>query len=147
MSWLSDEKGIFDIYGAIAKTHGHRSQTFSDLVLPRSRPIIEFIGHRMAYDAAVAEGVPKPLIDLYESYIINKDLVWYSENGLLTSAAAADRMSAAISAVAPHINDYVDAMGVAPYAKVPILSDTAWNEFVGGLYTFREAREIQSARL
>ena len=101
----------------------------------------------MAYDAAVAEGVPQPLIDLYEHHVVSKDIGWYLENGLLTRARAADMLNAAIKAAEPKMEEWVDDMGVAAYVRAPILSDSAWDKFVDGMYTFGEAPELRLASL
>ncbi|KAF8919514.1 acyl-CoA oxidase [Mucidula mucida] len=139
------EKGVFEEARALAKKYGHRSQVFADYILPRSKDIIEAIGHRMAYDAAVAEQVPQPLIDLYVCNVIQKDIGWYLETGILTRARAADLTNAAVKAAEPKMNDYVDGMGVAPYVKAPILAEATWNRFVDNMYTFREAPEERAA--
>ncbi len=99
----------------------------------------------MAYDAAVAEQVPQPLIDLYVCNVIQKDIGWYLETGILTRARAADLTNAAVKAAEPKMNDYVDGMGVAPYVKAPILAEATWNRFVDNMYTFREAPEERAA--
>lgn len=134
-----DEQGVFGESRALAEKFGHRSQIFADHILPRSKELVEAIGHRMAYEAAVAEGVPQPLIDLYQYHIVNKDIGWYIENGLLTRTRAADMLTAAVKAAEPKMNEWVDGMGVAAYIKAPILSDERWDQFVDSLYTFREA--------
>lgn len=136
-----DEKGVFEESRALSKKYGHRSQVFADYILPRSKEIVEAVGHRMAYEAAVAEGVPKPLLDLYECHIVGKDIGWYLEAGLLTRARFADLQNAAIKSSESEMNAWVDGMGVAPYVKAPILSDATWNRFVDNMYTFREAPE------
>ena len=70
-----DEQGVFGESRALAEKFGHRSQIFADHILPRSKELVEAIGHRMAYEAAVAEDVPQPLIDLYRITLSTKTLV------------------------------------------------------------------------
>ena len=141
---LADEKGIFDEYRVLAKKHGHRSQQFADYVLPRSQALIESIGHRLAYESAVAEGVPQTLIDLYVSHVVNLDLAWYLESGLLTRARAAEMQNEAMAAAIPKMQEWVDGMGIAPYVKAPILSDGAWKSFTDGLTEYLPAESLET---
>lgn len=137
----ADEKGVFEEARAVAKKYGHRSQLFADYILPRSKDIVEAVGHRMAYDAAIAEGVDKNLVDIYEAFAIKKDLPWYLEAGLLTRVKAAELESNAISSAAPKMDAFVDGMGVAPYVKAPILTEASWDKFVSNMHTFTSAPE------
>ncbi|KAF9024103.1 acyl-CoA oxidase [Hymenopellis radicata] len=139
------EKGVFEECRALAKKYGHRSQQFADYILPRSKDLVEAIGHRMAYDAAVDQGVDKVLCDIYEVFAVKKDIGWYLETGLLNRAAVAEIESTAMNAAVPKMNDFVDAMGVAPWVKAPILAEATWDRFVNNLYTFREAPEERAA--
>lgn len=95
----------------------------------------------MAHESAVAEHVPQILADIYEVFAIKKDIGWYLEAGLLTRARIADMENAAMISAFPNMNEWVDGMGVAPYAKAPILSEASWDNFVDNMYTFREAPE------
>ena len=90
----------------------------------------------MAYDAAVVEEVPQPLIDLYISQSIKRNLAWYAEAGLLTRAAFADLEDAAFESALPHMDSYVGRMGVDAFARAPIVSDAKWAQFVQSLDTF-----------
>ena len=134
---FTDERGIFEEYRVLTKKYGHRSQQFADYVLPRSQTLVESIGHRLAYEAAVAEGVPQTLIDIYVCHVVNLHLGWYLESGLLTCARVVEMQNEAMTAAFPRMREWVDAMGVAPYIKAPILSDAAWKSFADGLYEFR----------
>ncbi len=99
----------------------------------------------MAYDAAVDQGVDKVLCDIYEVFAVKKDIGWYVETGLLNRAAVSEIESTAMNAAVPKMNDFVDAMGVAPWVKAPILAEATWDRFVNNLYTFREAPEVRAA--
>ncbi|KAK0438116.1 acyl-CoA oxidase [Armillaria borealis] len=135
------EKGVFEECRALAKKYGPRSTQYADYILPRSKDLVEAIGHRMAHESAVAEHVPQILADIYEVFAIKKDIGWYLEAGLLTRARIADMENAAMISAFPNMNEWVDGMGVAPYAKAPILSEASWDNFVDNMYTFREAPE------
>lgn len=95
----------------------------------------------MAYDAAVVEEVPQPLIDLYVSQSIKGNLAWFAEAGLLTRAGFADLEDAAFESALPRMDSYVGQMGVDAFARAPIVSDAKWMQFVQSLDTF-ESPEI-----
>ncbi|KAK0479622.1 acyl-CoA oxidase [Armillaria novae-zelandiae] len=109
------ESAIFNKYTAMVEEHGHRGDHYRSFILPRSQTIIESIGHRMAYDAAVAQGVPQALIDIYECYSIKGDVGWYIEAGILTQDQVASMEDRAMKAAFPHMSQWVDGMGVSDY--------------------------------
>ena len=89
----------------------------------------------MAYDSAVAEGVPQPLIDLYVAQCIKDDLAWYTEEGLTREGFAAME-NTAFETVFPLMHDIVEQMGAEPFVRAPIVSDATWGQFVQSLETF-----------
>ncbi|KAJ3839170.1 hypothetical protein F5878DRAFT_582170 [Lentinula raphanica] len=120
---------------------GHRGEEFNQAILPICRPLVEFIGHRMAYEAAVDLGVHPALVELYEAGAIKLDPSWYVENGLMSRVEQFDRESAAANKVLPGPEKFLDDLGAAEYATAPILSETRWNEFVGCLPQFSGTSE------
>lgn len=130
------EIAVFDECHNVVQTHGHRSKVYASLVLPRSASLVEAIGARMAYDAAVAGGVPRPLVDLYVSQNIKDDLAWYVEAGLLTRAGFAEMEDAAFETAIPLMDSYVDQMGAEAFVRAPIVSDAEWGRFVQSLEAF-----------
>ncbi|TCD65983.1 hypothetical protein EIP91_001930 [Steccherinum ochraceum] len=56
-----------------------RSDTTNRLILPHCQPLVEAIGHRMAYEAAVSAGVSQDLIDMYLVSVVKLDAGWYIE--------------------------------------------------------------------
>ncbi|KAK0478605.1 acyl-CoA dehydrogenase/oxidase C-terminal [Armillaria luteobubalina] len=127
------ESAVFNKYTAMVEDHGHRGDHYRSFILPQSQTIIESIGHRMAYDAAVAQGVPQALIDIYECYAIKRDVGWYIEAGVLTQDQVASMEDRAMKAAFPHMSQWVDGMGVSDYLKAPILSEDRWDKFVDSL--------------
>ncbi len=117
----------------MVEEHGHRGDHYRSFILPQSQTIIESIGHRMAYDAAVTQGMPQALIDVYECYAIKRDIGWYIEAGVLTQDQVALMEDRAMKAAFPHMSQWVDGMGVSDYLKAPILSEDRWDKFVDGL--------------
>ncbi|KAG7447425.1 acyl-CoA oxidase [Guyanagaster necrorhizus] len=135
------EKGVFEEARALVMKHGPRSKQYADYILPRSKDLVEAIGHRMAHESALVEGIPAVLADIYEVFAIQKDVGWYVEAGLLTRARVADMQNSAMTNAFGNMNEWVDGMGVAKWVKVPILTEKDWDNFVDSMYTFREAPE------
>lgn len=134
------EQGLFDeCRTAAVKIMGfdHRSVEFNNVILPRCQSLVEAIGHRMAYEAAVAAGVDADLLALYEAGVIMQDSSWYVEHAGLTRGELFDRESRALDAVLPRLEEMLDATGAEEYVDAPILSQEAWDNFESSLEGFR----------
>jgi hypothetical protein len=107
------------------------TQAFMQYVQPRSQLMVESIGHRMAYDAAVDQGVPKSLIDMYIVHAIKTDSAWYVEHGMFTRQNIARMEDGALSALLPQLDDSLTELEaeIGPYVNAPITSDERWEEF------------------
>ncbi|EKM52531.1 uncharacterized protein PHACADRAFT_198586 [Phanerochaete carnosa HHB-10118-sp] len=86
----------------------YRGARANELLLPRCLPFVEAIGHRMEFEAATNAGVSAPLVCLYE-----------------------------LGAVGAGLAAYVEASGVEKYAVGAIVSQEAWDAFVGSLDVYR----------
>lgn len=110
------EAGLFDeareVMGNLGA--GHRSEGFNRLVLPLCQRLIESIGHRMAYEAAVKARVNPDLLALYVAGVVKHD-----------SRAAL-----------PKLEEFLEATGARPYCIAPIVSDESWARFVENLPHF-----------
>ncbi|KAK0493002.1 hypothetical protein EDD18DRAFT_1408582 [Armillaria luteobubalina] len=95
----------------MVEEHGYRGDHYHSFIPPQLQTIIEWIGHRMAYDAAVTQGVPQALIEMYECL---------RSKGMWDVASMEDR---AMKATFPHMNQWVDSMGVSDYLKAPKLPE------------------------
>jgi hypothetical protein len=95
------------------------------------------MGHRMAYDAALDDEVDSSLINLYVSSIIKHDSAWYAEEAGLGRQAQIEMETNALDAVLPRLVPLVHELGVEPYVTAPIVSDSAWQNFVDGLTEFK----------
>ncbi|KAH9942406.1 acyl-CoA dehydrogenase NM domain-like protein [Epithele typhae] len=124
-----------ELRAAVAAAGGHRSKAASRIVLPACQPAVEAIGHRMAYDAAVAQGVEPALIDLYVANCVRLDPAFYVEHGLGRAAQQAQAADAH-DRVLPLLGELVRAMDVAEYVRAPIISDERWGAFVEGLTVY-----------
>ncbi|KAG1803945.1 acyl-CoA dehydrogenase NM domain-like protein [Suillus plorans] len=104
-------------------------QAFMQYVQPRCQLMVESMGYRMAYDAAVDQGVPQYLVDLYLINAIKTDAAWYVERGMFTRKAIVHMEDAALSAALPRLDELLAVMEVEPYVSSPIISDKCWEEF------------------
>ncbi|KAH9851442.1 acyl-CoA dehydrogenase NM domain-like protein [Lenzites betulinus] len=131
------EAGLFErMRTLIAHVPHHRSAEVNRLVLPHCQPAMEALGHRMAYDAAVAQGVDPALVELYVANVVRLDAAWYAEHAGLGWAAQQDMETRAADAVLPQLGRYVREMDVFAFVSAPIVSDERWGAFVDGLATY-----------
>ncbi|KAI0372497.1 acyl-CoA oxidase [Pilatotrama ljubarskyi] len=150
---LSEElKGILKVASARG---GHRGDLANQLLLPRSLPYVEAIGHRMAWEAARDAGVPAELLRLYEAGVVGADLASYVEFGLTTRRAHAEEEAAAVSAVYARLGEFLEMTGAKPYARAACVSQEAWDAYVETLpvyggsasYDWRTGTSSPKARL
>ncbi|KAJ7777454.1 acyl-CoA dehydrogenase NM domain-like protein [Mycena metata] len=141
------EAGVFDsCRKRLALMSSHRSADFSRFILPQAVRLVESIGHRIAYDAAVSLGVDQRLVDLYVASCVKLDAAWYAEHANLSQDAQLEMESTAIEAVLPSMWDLIDGMGVSEYAIAPIASEDGWDKMVTSLETFRH-KELYVSRM
>ncbi|KAG2123149.1 hypothetical protein BD769DRAFT_1776911 [Suillus cothurnatus] len=98
--------------------------------------MVESMGHRMAYDAAVDQGVSQCLIDLYLVNAIKTDAAWYVERGIFTRQTITHMEDTALLAALPRLDELLAAMEVEPYVSPPIISNEYWEKFSETLPVF-----------
>lgn len=108
-------------------------------MLPQSEPAIAAMGHAMAYSFALDEGVPRPLLDLFECAVIKLDSAWYAEHAGITGDVRRAQEDRAARAALPHLKQYIDGLGVRQWITAPILNDDAWDNWVALLKTHSPA--------
>ncbi|KAG2049697.1 acyl-CoA dehydrogenase NM domain-like protein [Suillus hirtellus] len=142
------EISLFDEATEIVSSSSDFTQAFMQYVQPRCQQMVESMGHRMAYDAAVDQGVSQCLVDLYIINAIKTDAAWYVERGMFTRKVIVHMEDAALLAALPRLEELLTAMEVEPYVSSPIISDKCWEEFRKTLpvYSFTQA-EVPAARL
>lgn len=124
--------------------NAHRSIDFNRLLLPSCRPIVEAIGHRLAYDAAIEENVHPALLQLYECEIIGKDIGWYIENKLVSSRAELRaRECSIVDSLEGEIESMIQNLSIKDYVRAPILSDSSWATFVEELPLMTESESVK----
>jgi hypothetical protein len=112
---------------------GHRSKEYNDFMLPRCRPIVEAIGHRVAYEAACAAGVPECILAVYESEVVNMDIGWYIENGEVTRLSLWEKENAALNGVLTSAETMIHDMAAGIRNTAPIVSQETYSAFVESL--------------
>jgi acyl-CoA oxidase len=115
----------------------HRGEEFNQLLLPQCRSVVEAIGHRIAYEAAIKARIRPALVELYECHIIGLDAGWYIENALVTRSQLQSREAAAATQAMEDLGQILSELGCKDYAIAPIVSDQAWSDFVEQLPIFR----------
>ncbi|RAH74038.1 uncharacterized protein BO66DRAFT_408499 [Aspergillus aculeatinus CBS 121060] len=117
---------------------GHRGAEYNRVLLPQCLPIVEAIGQRMAYEAALDAGVEPDLLALYEAGVVLQDPAWYAEHCGLSREAQLDQEGRALDALEPRVEELLDGLGVARFCTAPILSAERMERFAAGLPTFGE---------
>ncbi|KAL0062757.1 hypothetical protein AAF712_010379 [Marasmius tenuissimus] len=126
---------LIELRKFVATAPSHRDPTVERAVLPQCQPLLESIGHRMAYEAAVASGLDKRLIDLFVASVMKLDPAWFSENAGISRAQQLKLEQQHAWELLPDIKDLVDALEVKGYVNAPIVSDESWETFVKSLET------------
>ena len=132
------EAGLFDEARAVVLSigEGQRCEAFNRLVLPLCQPLVEAIGHRMAYEAAVDAHVDSDLIGLFVAGALKYDASWYVEHLGITRRQIAEMEDRALSATFPRFENILEQTGARVYCTAPIVSDASWAGFVEKLPTY-----------
>lgn len=136
------EAGFFaQCQSKMAEIGNHRGDAFNRLLLPLCQPLVQAIGHRMAYEAAIDAQLDQYQLDLYEAHAMKFNSAWYSENVGIGWWQQHEREEKAATAAIPFVQRDVDAIDVEPFAVAPILSDEKWRAFVQELQCFPPGNE------
>ena len=139
------EAGLFEEARRIMADLGmrHRSNGFNRLILPLCQPIVEAIGHRMAYEAAVKAKVDPNLLALFVAAVIKHDFSWYVEHLELRRRQQQEMEDRALEALLPKLEQLLEATNVKSYCLAPIVSDQAWDKFVESLPCFKGEADLE----
>ncbi|KAL4250713.1 hypothetical protein ABKN59_005494 [Abortiporus biennis] len=102
-------------------------------VLPRCLPLVESLGYRMAYEAALAEKLPSYIIDLFVANVVKGEPTWFIENLKMTRNEIYEMEAKALDAMLPHQIEWIDSLKLDPYITAPMISEDRWQEFLGTL--------------
>jgi acyl-CoA oxidase len=143
------EAGLFAEFRELCRVNGgNRSTYFANQIIPQCVVLVEAIGHRFAFDAAVSAGLPTEMIAVYECAAVKLDLAWYVENSVFTRAEFRQMEDAAILNAHSHIDSWVNAFNVEHCLTAPITSAASWESFVASLPVFTDiSRSMPRAKL
>ncbi|KXN82936.1 Peroxisomal acyl-coenzyme A oxidase 3 [Leucoagaricus sp. SymC.cos] len=111
----------------------HRSDSFNNLLLPQAQPVIEAMGHALAYSAALKGGLPQYVLDVYEASVIRQDPAWYSECAGINRLTQRLREDAAVSSMLPHLSALLSQLNIEQYVTAPIVTDAQWKAYLSQL--------------
>lgn len=114
----------------------HRGQEFNRHILPRCRPLVEAIGHRMAYEAARGSGVCPTTLRLFELLCLAPDTGWRASGDRIITQMFHDSLVKAYDQVLPDMLNAIRESEVNDYITAPIVSDKSWTTFVKELPSF-----------
>ncbi|KAG1841422.1 acyl-CoA dehydrogenase NM domain-like protein [Suillus subalutaceus] len=140
------EISLFDEATETVSSSSDFTQAFTQYVQPRCQLMVESMGHRMAYDTAVDQGVSQCLIDLYLINAIKTDAAWYVERGIFTRQAIMRMEDTALLAALPRLDELLAAMQVEPYVLSPIISDERWEKFSKTLPVYSSPQAEETAQ-
>ncbi|TFY70717.1 hypothetical protein EVG20_g2294 [Dentipellis fragilis] len=120
----------------LSQARNHRDARTEAILLPQCPTLIEAIGHRLAYDAAMQAGMDKDVVELYVASVMPYDAGWYSENLGIPCWEQKMQLLGAAKALYPQLEALLELLKVKSYATAPIVSDQAWEGYVESLDTF-----------
>lgn len=141
------EAGVFaEARQLMASMTAHRTEDFNRLILPLCQPLVESIGHRMAYEAALAAAVDDDVVRLYEMEAMKKDLSWYVENMGLSRKTAVETEAEIFVAILERFPVLLAELEeeIGPFCTAPILSEKNWHDFVEKLPKFVSSAKSDS---
>ncbi|KAJ7352300.1 acyl-CoA dehydrogenase NM domain-like protein [Mycena albidolilacea] len=142
------ELGLFrEMRERMSEMEHHRSPEYDQIVLPELVNLVQAVGHRIAYDAAVEAKLEPYLLDMYVASCVKVDLHWYVENLGLTRREYRNMERAAVEAIYPRLDDLLARMNVDAYVTAPFTSDQKWDEYLGTLETFGLPSENLTSQL
>ena len=129
------EQSMISRLRTMVSASGHRDPEKEAIILPQCQGLIEAIGHRVAYDAAVDDGLGQYLIDSYVSHVISIDPSWYSEEAGIPGALQKKMEIESATASFKHIESLLERTDVDSYVTAPMVSDERWEAYEGSLQT------------
>ncbi|KAI0066072.1 acyl-CoA dehydrogenase NM domain-like protein [Artomyces pyxidatus] len=130
----------------MAQYSGHRDPRLESILLPHCQPLVEAIGHRLAYEAAVKQGVDDRVLYLYVTSIVEMDPAWYVENEGMSQWSQQTQLHDAAAALRPELETLVDQLDVESYVTAPIICEEDWNAYVSSLEAFGDSQACTPTR-
>ena len=130
------EQSLISHLRAMPSAPGHRNPETESILLPQCQGLIEAIGHRMAYDAAIEDGLDQHLLDTYVSHVISVDPSWYSEEAGIPRALQKKKELESATASFRHLESLLERLDVDSYVTAPMVSDERWYAYERSLVTY-----------
>ncbi|KAJ7121122.1 acyl-CoA dehydrogenase NM domain-like protein [Mycena epipterygia] len=127
---------ISELRDIVARSGKHRGSQMDSMILPQCQSLIEAVGHRIAYDAAVESGVDPLIVNLYVVSVLKHDTAWYVEHANLSRSSQRAMERDSVEALYPKLDLLLAMLDVASCITAPIVSDERWNNYVHGLPSF-----------
>ncbi|SPJ81829.1 uncharacterized protein FTOL_09234 [Fusarium torulosum] len=115
----------------------HRTEAFNQHILPFCRPLVETIGHRMAYEAAQRSGISPDVLKLYERLSTGKALIRLPTHNVRNVGCGDSLVDEQYETIIAQIRS--EALCHAPiddYITAPIVSEENWENFAESLLCF-----------
>ncbi|KAL1630024.1 hypothetical protein SLS54_000884 [Diplodia seriata] len=129
---LAEARAVYDAL----PTGSSDDPAFNAKVLPLCQDVAEAIGRSVAYDAARGAGVAADVLRVFEAGCVRAGEAWFVENMGWTRREVAEREERALEELYARFDEVVDGLGVAAYARVPLMTEGAWEAFVARLPRF-----------
>ncbi|KAF6810069.1 hypothetical protein CMUS01_13545 [Colletotrichum musicola] len=106
-------------------------------ILPRCRTLIEAIGQRMAYEAALqSEDVSPEVLGVFVMSCMQEDPSWFVEHGNRTRTQMRDDEERAYAKLLPMLPELVERTGTKDYITAPVVDEDSLKNCVPSLQTF-----------
>lgn len=119
----------------------HRGKHFNNNILPLALPIVETIGFRLAYDAALAHDISPDLVAVFEAGVVLRGSSWFVEHLGMKRREILAQEERALSELLPRLDGLIEGSVAKRYSTAPMLSDESWEQFVDLLPTFEPPLE------
>ncbi|KAH8810570.1 acyl-CoA dehydrogenase NM domain-like protein [Flagelloscypha sp. PMI_526] len=133
------EAGLYDEARLHLVSSDHRGATFQRDLLPRCESMVRAIGHRIAWEAAIAAGVDPILIDVFRNWAIKYDSGWYVQHADLDMNRQREMESLAIDKALPKLDAWISNSWAREWASdIPIVTQRNWDSYVDSLPLYTE---------
>ncbi|GJJ06007.1 hypothetical protein Clacol_000194 [Clathrus columnatus] len=113
----------------LAQNSDHRGAETERMLLPQCCGVLESIGHRWAYEAALARGVSQPIIELFVASLFDLDAAWYAENCGITRWKQKTLLVERATALYEDLPQLLKLLDVENYITAPIVSKERWERY------------------
>ncbi|EXA29911.1 hypothetical protein FOVG_18663 [Fusarium oxysporum f. sp. pisi HDV247] len=125
----------------------HRTEAFNQHILPFCRPLVETIGHRMAYEAAQCSGISPDPLELYERLSTGKALIRLPAQDVSKVGCGDPLLDQQYETIIAKIRS--EALCHDPiddYVTAPIVSEEKWENFTESLLCFSPPTSLDKCK-